>query len=72
MAPPPPDVLLIVGEWPLRALLRAQLIEDGLDVHATNEWSEAQQLLQHDLNPRLVIVDLKQLPDPDAVEGGRG
>jgi len=28
----PPDIVLLGAEWPSRALLRAQLIEEGFDV----------------------------------------
>ena len=62
---PPPDVLLISREWPARALLRAQLIEEGFDVQAVDEWAAARDLLRRGLNPRLLLLDLEGLPDPD-------
>jgi hypothetical protein len=36
--PEPPDIVLLAGDWQPRALIRAQLIEEGLEVVATNTW----------------------------------
>jgi hypothetical protein len=36
--PRPPDVIVLGPEWPERALLRAQLIEEGYEVVAVDAW----------------------------------
>src|SRR2546422_11535140 len=41
---------------------RAQLIEEGYDVVATDDWETAKSYLRLLLKPRLVIVDLQDLP----------
>jgi hypothetical protein len=64
---PTPDIVLLASEWQPRAMLRAQLIEEGFDVVATDRWSELRRLLRPASRPRLVIVDLHGLPDPDRV-----
>jgi hypothetical protein len=51
-------------EWPARALLRAQLIEDGWDVVATDAWPIPRQFLRHGMRPRAIVIDLHGLPDP--------
>src|SRR5262245_27963580 len=33
-----PDIVLLGAEWPTRALLRAQLAEEGYNVLATDRW----------------------------------
>src|SRR5262249_44392001 len=58
------DVVLLATEWQPRALLRAQLIEQGLDVIATDTWPMMRRQLRPGMKPRLAIVDLKGLPDP--------
>lgn len=63
----PPDVVLLGAEWPTRALVRAQLIEEGYEVIATDAWPIPRQFLQPGLKPRLVIVDLQGLPEPHTV-----
>jgi len=65
--PQPPDVVLLGAEWQPRTLIRAQLIEEGFDVVATDNWSMMRRHLRPGLKPRLAIVDLKGLPDPSAV-----
>ena len=62
---------MIVGAvWPERALLRAQLIEEGYEVVAVDGWPIPEQYHRQDMQPRLVIVDLQRLPDPrGALEG---
>ena len=42
-----PDIVLLDAEWPSRALLRAQLIEDGFDVLATDTWTTMRRYLRH-------------------------
>ena len=61
MPSPSPDILVIDARWPRRALLRAQLIEEGYDVVATDDWETAKSYLRLLLKPRLVIVDLQDL-----------
>ena len=61
------DVVLLAVEWQPRALIRAQLIEAGLEVVATDTWPTMRRQLRPGMKPRLAIVDLKGLPDPDRV-----
>ena len=58
------DVVLLATEWQPRALIRAQLIEQGLDVIATDTWAMMRRQLRPGMKPRLAIVDLKELPEP--------
>ena len=62
MPSPSPDILVIDARWPRRALLRAQLIEEGYEAVATDDWETAKSYLRLLLKPRLVIVDLQDLP----------
>jgi hypothetical protein len=64
---PLPDIVLLGAEWQPRALIRAQLIEEGFDVVATNTWPMMRRHLRPGSKPRLAIVDLKGLPNPDDV-----
>ncbi len=66
IAEPPPDVVLLAVEWRPRALVRAQLIEEGFEVVATDTWPTMRRHLRPGSKPRLGIVDLKGLPDPTA------
>src|SRR2546428_13486041 len=60
-----PDIVLFaVGRQP-RTLLRAQLIEEGFDVLATDTWPEMRRLLRPAARPVLAIVDAQGAPDPD-------
>ena len=59
-----PDVVILGPEWPNRALLRAQLIEDGYDVVALDAWPIPREYRQAETKPRVMIVDLHRLPDP--------
>jgi hypothetical protein len=69
----PPDVVLIGPEWPERALLSAQLIEEGYHVVATDAWPIPRQFLRSGLKPRALIVDLHGLPEPrEALDEIRG
>jgi hypothetical protein len=63
----PLDVVLLAAEWQPRALIRAQLIEEGFEVVATDNWSMMRRHLRPGLKPVLAIVDLKGLSDPSAV-----
>jgi hypothetical protein len=60
-----PDIALLAAEWQPRALLRAQLIEEGFEVVATDTWIEMRRLLRPASRPRLAIIDLQGSPDPD-------
>lgn len=62
-----PDVVVLGPEWPTRALLRAQLIEEGYEVVATDAWPIPRQYLRSGMKPRAVVVDLHGLPDPRSV-----
>ena len=63
----PHDVLLLAVDWQPRALIRAQLIEEGFDVVATDTWPAMRRQMRPGSKPRLALVDLKDLPDPDGV-----
>ena len=60
----PPDVMLIGPEWPVRALLRAQLIEEGYEVMAIDAWPMPRLYRQRGMEPRVLLIDLRGLPDP--------
>jgi hypothetical protein len=62
-----PKIALLAADWQPRALIRAQLIEEGFDVAATDTWDALRALLRPGSKPQLVIVDLKGLPEPAAV-----
>lgn len=64
---PRPDIVLLGTQWQPRALLRAQLIEEGFDVVATDRWSDARRHLRPGIKPRLAIVDTQDLPDAQQV-----
>jgi hypothetical protein len=64
---PPPDIVLLGAEWHPRVLLRAQLIEEGFDVVATNTWPMMRRHLRPGAKPRLALVDLSGLPEPQRV-----
>src|SRR5262245_48758680 len=67
MRPPTPDIVLLAPEWQPRALIRAQLIEEGFDVVATDTWPMMRRHLRPGRKPRLAIVDLKDLEKPEDV-----
>lgn len=58
-------VVLTGKEWQARALLRAQLIEEGVEVEAFRTASEALEG-PGDLLPSLLVVDLTESDDPEA------
>jgi hypothetical protein len=64
---PPPDIVLLGAEWQSRALLRAQLIEEGYDVVATDTWPMMRRHLRPGAKPRLALVDLSGLAEPHRV-----
>ena len=61
------SVFLLASDWQTRALLRAELIERGFDVWATDDWSALRTQLLLDGIPRFVVVDLKDLQDPKTI-----
>jgi hypothetical protein len=67
-----PDVVILCADRLVRAPLRAQLIEDGFEVVATDTWSMMRPRLRPGVKPLLVIVDLQALPDPAQVLSGVG
>lgn len=67
MRPSPPDIVLLAAEWQPRALLRAQLIEEGFEVVATDTWPMMRRSLRPGSRPLLAIVDLQGLSEPNQV-----
>jgi DNA-binding NtrC family response regulator len=61
----PPDVLLIVPERSIRALLLAQLLEQGYEVKAADLWPVPRRYFQRQSKPRAVVLDLQGLPNPE-------
>lgn len=62
-----PDVIVLGPEWPERALLRAELIENGYDVVAIDAWPIPRAYRRPGMKPRVFIVDLRGLSDPHNV-----
>src|SRR5262249_25158124 len=62
-----PDIVLLGADRRTRAPLRAQLLEDGLEVVATDTWPAMRRQLRPGSKPRLAIVDLQGLDDPAGV-----
>jgi hypothetical protein len=60
----PPDVVVVGREWPERALLRAQLIEEGYEVVAVDEWPIPRPYRRPGMKPRALLIDLHELPKP--------
>lgn len=60
----PPDVLVVGPEWPERALLRAQLIEEGYDVVAVDSWPIPRLYRRAGMKPSVLLIDLHDLPTP--------
>ncbi len=60
--------LLLVGkDWQARALLRAQLIEEGLDIEAHESVAEAVESLESaPALPALLLADLSSSDQPSA------
>jgi DNA-binding response OmpR family regulator len=58
------QVVLVAKEWNTRALLRAQLLEEGVEVEAYESLEEAFQSLLPSL-PALFLIDLTASNDPD-------
>jgi hypothetical protein len=68
--PAPPDIVLLGVEWQPRALIRAQLIEEGWEVVATDSWPAMRRHLRPGSKPRLAILDLQGLANPQEVLEG--
>jgi hypothetical protein len=64
MDPKPPDVIVLGAEWPERALLRAQLIEEGHEVVAVDTWPIPRLYRRTGMKPRVLLIDLHKLPNP--------
>jgi hypothetical protein len=64
---PRPDIIVLGPEWPTRALLRAQLLEEGYDVMATDVWPIPHRSFLPAVRPRGVVVDLHGLAEPRRV-----
>ncbi len=61
------QVLVVGKDWKARALLRAQLIEEGLDVEAHDTVRAAIESLEgSELLPGLVVADLSTSDDPSS------
>lgn len=59
------QVLLIARDWQARALLRAQLIEDGIEVDALENVAEAlKRVSERPRLHRLIVADLHASSDP--------
>lgn len=53
-------ILLAGGEWRPRALVLAQLVEEGYDVAAADTWDEAELLLRkRAAQPAVVVFDIE-------------
>jgi len=64
MDPKPPDVIVLSAEWPERALLRAELIEQGHEVVAVDAWPIPRLYRRPGMKPRVLLIDLHELPNP--------
>ena len=64
MDPKPPDVMVLGTTWPERALLRAQLIEEGHEVVAVDTWPIPRLYRRPGMKPRVLLIDLRELPKP--------
>jgi DNA-binding NtrC family response regulator len=61
------EVLLAGKDWTARALLRAQLLEEGIDVQAYESVSEAVDILEgRPRLPALLVADLAASDNPAA------
>ena len=60
-----PRILIAGKDWTARALLRAQLLEEGIDVEACEDVPSAvQELWASDIMPRLLVADVSRSDDP--------
>jgi hypothetical protein len=60
----PPDVIVLGPQWPQRALLRAQLIEERYEVVAVDAWPIPRLYRRAGMIPRVLLIDLHELPKP--------
>lgn len=61
------QVVLVGKDWTARALLRAQLIEEGLGVEAFEKVSDALARLEGSaVSPALLLADISASDDPRA------
>jgi CheY-like chemotaxis protein len=60
-----PQLVLVGRNWTSRTLLRAQLLEEGVDVKAYESIDDALQALVPSL-PTLLVADLTASNDPEA------
>jgi CheY-like chemotaxis protein len=62
-------IWLIAPDWQVRALVRAQLLEEGYDVTAVEDWAALEALLgaEEVVPPRLVIAELTGDEPPAAL-----
>lgn len=61
------QVFLVGKDWKARALLRAQLIEEGLEVEAYETVTTALESVEvREILPALLIADLSSSDDPSA------
>lgn len=61
------QVLLVGKDWKARALLRAQLLEEGVDVEAYDSvFAALEDLEASPVLPALLIADLSVSDDPSA------
>ena len=62
-----PSVLLTGKDWSTRALLRAELLEEGVDVVAVEDTVEAVMAVEEAGGlPSLILADLSSSDDPEA------
>ena len=65
-----PEVIVVGKDWQTRALLRAQLIEEGLEVEAYETVSSAlENVAKSGVLPKLLIADLSRSDDLSAEVG---
>ena len=57
----PPDVIVLGPQWPQRALLRAQLIEERYEVVAVDAWPIPRLYRRAGMTPRVLLIDLHEL-----------
>lgn len=62
---PGPDILLLIPDRRLRAFILAQLTEEGYRVVAVPTVRHGRFLLRRGEEPRLIVLDLTGLKEPD-------
>jgi DNA-binding NtrC family response regulator len=61
------QIVLVGRDWKTRALVRAQLLEEGLDAEAFQSIDEAQDAVEATYPPpRLIVADLSSSAEPGA------